>query len=347
MNIEVDSHKLIYHPERVDEWVKRGDCFPIYVEIGPTNKCNHRCVFCSLDWVEKGVREIDKDVMISNLRDMAVGGVKSVMFAGEGEPLLHSSIELFIQKSKEYGLDVSMSTNGVIFTREKIEKCLPKLSWVRFSINAGVPEKYSMIHKTNANDFSRVVENIRKAAQYKRENKLNTTIGTQMVMIPENIGDVKELILTLKEAGADNLQLKPYSHHPNTKNFFSVDKKEYDKIKELTKQFNSPDFNILFRESTIDRMNEGVTYPKCYGLPFFALIDSKGNVLPCNRFYNNEEFIYGNLYEKKFSEIWWGQKRKDFFDKINIAECGKGCKLDVVNKYLQRLKNPHPHDNFI
>ena len=44
---DVDNHKLMYHPERVSEWEEKGDCAPIYAEIGPTNTCNHRCGFCS------------------------------------------------------------------------------------------------------------------------------------------------------------------------------------------------------------------------------------------------------------------------------------------------------------
>ena len=27
--------------------------------------------------------------------------------------------------------------------------------------------------------------------------------------------------------------------------------------------------------------------------------------------------------------------------------CRKGCRLDVINRYLDRVKNPLPHDNFI
>ena len=48
--IDIDSHKLMYHPERVAEWKEKGDCYPIYVEIGLTNVCNHKCIFCGLDW---------------------------------------------------------------------------------------------------------------------------------------------------------------------------------------------------------------------------------------------------------------------------------------------------------
>ena len=66
---------------------------------------------------------------------------------------------------------------------------------------------------------------------------------------------------------------------------------------------------------TLERIEEGMGYPKCYGLPFFALIDARGNVLPCNLFYGNEEFIYGNLYKENFSEIWKGEKRKEVLKK--------------------------------
>lgn len=343
---EVDWYKLMFHPERVSEWKKRGDCFPIYVEIGPTNKCNHRCVFCSLDWLEHGTQEIDKDVMVSTLEDMAKSGVKSIMFAGEGEPLLHKDIGLFVKKAKEYGLDVSITTNGVAFTKEKMEQCLPNLSWIRFSINGGSPESYSSIHQTRLSDFEKVIENIKNAVKFREENKLETTIGTQLVMLPENINEISKLAKILKEIGADNLQLKPYSHHPNTKNFFDLDKKKYNKIEKI-KKMNSDKFEVLLRKATIERLEEGVTYPKCYGLSFFTLIDSKGDVLPCNRFYNNKEFSYGNIYKQSFNEIWQGDRRQEILEKIKVSECGKGCRLDADNKYLHRLKKPHPHDNFI
>jgi len=85
-------------------------------------------------------------------------------------------------------------------------------------------------------------------------------------------------------------------------------------------------------------------------LPFFTLIDAKGNVIPCNLFYNLPEFYYGNLNEKSFSEIWKSEQRKKVIEKIKetkLSSCRAGCRLDPANKYLKQLKNPHPHVNFI
>jgi len=138
----VDSHKLMYHPDRVIHWQKFNDCFPIYVEIGLTNACNHKCIFCALDYLENGAKFIDTSVMISTLKNMAEHGVKSIMFAGEGESTLHKDIGLFVQKAKQLGMDISITTNGVPLTPEKIQQCLPHLSWIRFSVDSGTPENY-------------------------------------------------------------------------------------------------------------------------------------------------------------------------------------------------------------
>lgn len=346
----VDSHKLMYHPERVSEFKEKGDCYPIYIEIGLTNACNHKCIFCALDYLENGGTFLNRDLLLSNLKLMAEKGVKSIMFAGEGEPLLHKDIGLFVQKAKEYGMDISITTNGILLDKSKIEQCLPYLSWIRFSIDAGTLENYAKIHGTNSEDFFKLMNNIQNAVEFKRNNKLDVTIGTQFLMILNNINEAKLLAEKLKEIKADNLQIKPYSHHPKSLNDFSVSLEEQDKVREELKKFDSDDFKILFRKSTLERINEGINYPECYGLPFFALIDSKGNIIPCNLYYGNSEFIYGNLYKNNFSEIWESEKRKMIIKKLKekgVENCRKGCRLDVINRYLHRLKNPLEHDNFI
>jgi len=346
----VDNHKLMYHPQRVAEWNEKGDCYPIYVEIGPTNVCNHRCAFCALDFLNYGKDVLDKEIMLATLKDMANHGVKSIMFAGEGEPLLHKNICEFVNKTKEFGMNVSITTNGVHFTKEKIESCLPSLSWIRFSVDSGSPENYAKVHGTKPEDFNKVIENIKTAVEFRKKNQLKTTIGVQFLMIPPSIGEAIKLARILRDIGTDNLQVKPYSHHPKSKNEFHLNPEDYNKLKEQLMQFDSDNFKVLFREATIERIESGIDYPECYGLPFFALIDAKGNVIPCNLFYGDEEFSYGNLHKNSFSEIWQGEKRKEVLKKLRekgCEDCRHGCRLDVINRYLHRLKNPFEHDNFI
>lgn len=350
--IDVDNHKLMYHPERVAEWKARGDCFPIYVEIGTTNRCNHRCIYCALDqWVGKNVRDIDSEVMLSNIKDMALHGVKSVMLAGEGESVLHKDIGLFVKTAKEYGIDISITTNGGQYTPEKINSTLPYLSWLRFSLDAGTAKTYSEVHRVKEEEFERVLSHIRYVVNLKHKNNYHVVIGIQTLILSKNIDELPRLAEIAKEIGVDNIQLKPYSKHPLSINDLTAD---YSKMGTLERQVGAlqdENFQVMLRAKTIERLFSKRDYNICYGLSFMALIDAKGNVMPCNLFYDSPEFTYGNINDDKFSEIWQSKQRRKVMEKLEckgIDECRKGCRLDPINRYLHRLKvNPHPHDNFI
>jgi len=345
----IDSHTLLYHPHRVSEWLTKGDCFPIYVEIGLTENCNHKCIFCALDWVTKRGATIKTDVMLKALDDLASHAIKSIMFAGEGEPLLHKDVTLFVNHAKTNGLKVAITTNGVPFTQQIAETCLPALSWIRFSINAGTPDAYARIHGTTPSDFEKVMNNIAFTVEYKEKHSLDVDIGVQILVLPESLSTITRLAEVVKNLGVNNLQVKPYSKHPLSRNDLSVNQSEHHSLITL-KSFESDHFKIFVRETAFQRLKDDIPYDCCHGLPFFALIDARGNVIPCNMFYGQSDYKYGNLYEKSFPTIWAGKRRArvlDILSKRGIKECRQICRLDVINTYLHRLKHPEQRDDFI
>ena len=350
MEVDVDSHKLIYHPERVTTWLQTGDCYPLYVEIGVTNRCNHRCIFCALDWFERKPIDIDPDVMKRTLREMGECGVKSVMFAGEGEPLMHREICEFVSYAKLQGLDVAITTNGVLFDKEKLEKTLPSLSWVRFSVDAGTTNTHKKIHRGGPKDFDKVLTNIRDAITIKKRDNLPVVIGVQFLLIPDNLDDLLPFVELFRDIGVDNVQIKPYSQHPLSKNRYSIEYSHYQKFEKDVKDFETSGFQVIFRSKTTQRLITKRDYHTCYGMPFFTLIEADGSVIPCMMFYRNPEFCFGNIYDESFASIWQGEKRKHILHQLTkntIEHCRDGCRLDAINRYLAQLKNPHPHVNFI
>ena len=71
----------------------------------------------------------------------------------------------------------------------------------------------------------------------------------------------------------------------------------------------------------------------------------------CSAYLGDERFLYGNINESSFKEIWGGEKRKKSLEwvenKLDAGQCRVNCRMDEINRYLWDLKNPPEHVNFI
>lgn len=350
---QIDSHKLIFHVQRVARWLEGGRIFPLYMEIAPSGGCNHRCIFCALDYLKYRSRFLDKDVLRKTVDQAASLGVKSIMYAGEGEPLLHQDIAEIISFTKASGIDAAITTNGVLLSRELAGKILRLLSWIRISLNAGRSSTYAKVHRAGVEDFGKVLSNLEGAVAIKNKGRLPVSIGVQLLLIPENSGEVFRLAGLLKEIGVDYLTVKPYSQHPLSQSRLqaSFDYSKYLGLGKRLEQLQSKDFRVFFREVTMKRLEGDRDYSHCYGLPFWAYIDACGDVYGCSAFLSKQEFCYGNIYTESFRRIISGRRRdqivKNAALRLDAGKCRKVCRLDKINSYLWELKHPRPHVNFI
>jgi cyclic pyranopterin phosphate synthase len=186
--ILIDSHKLNYHPVEVGKWLQGKTIYPICIEISPSGTCNHRCIFCSQSYLGYQRSFINQALLLENMKELVRKGTKSIVVAGEGEPLLHKETPNIINHIKSLGMDVAMSTNGVLMTREITQNCLASLTWVRISLNGGNQRVYNEIHGLEASrrDYDKVLGNLETMVAVKRQQKLMATIGVQLVLIPGN-----------------------------------------------------------------------------------------------------------------------------------------------------------------
>ena len=350
-NLRLDSHKLIFHPAAVTDWLNGKDIYPISIEVGLSNSCNHRCIFCAVDYSDYKPVFIDKDVILGALRQLSAKGTKSVVFSGEGEPLLNKNAGQIINAAKSFGMDVALSTNGVLFTESAAESCLPSLSWIRFSVSAATGATYSKIHQTKETDFDNVINNIKKAVEVKKKNKLNAVIGVQLLLLPENLDEAVPLAEKMKDIGVDYYTVKPYSKHPDSINNSSTDYENWancNNIDNRLKNLQTDNYKVYFRKNQMEKLLYEKPYTTCYGLEFMTHIDSFGNVIPCIMCFGRDDFKYGNIYDTDIITIW--EQRHKVINKINesnLAGCREVCRLDEMNIYLNELKKPGGHVNFI
>lgn len=347
---DADSHKLAYQPGRVAAWLG-GDIMPLHAEIGLTNRCNHHCTFCTLDWITHGKDILDTGRLKSILGVMAAWGVKSVYYAGEGEPTLHPDFADIIKMTKGFGLSVALSTNGSLFTQEIASKVLPWLSWVRFSVDTVIDRGYINLHGVGKGTLIKVINNISDCVELKRKFGYKVDIGVQAILTKETALNVEYLARYMRKIGVDNVQIKPCHNHPQSSHNAEIPQETYDDLKQELMELETDDFKVVFRTRSMERLLEPRTYQDCHGFDFYVLINAKGDIVPCNVFYDKKDFIYGNIYDNSFYEIWTGQRRKDIMRKISASKfsmCGDyRCRLDVMNRHLQRVKYPERNDEFI
>ena len=350
----IDSHKLMFHPRAVARWLDGELIYPIYMEISPSGACNHRCIFCALDYMEYRPSFLRTEVLKERLTELGRLGLKSVMLGGEGEPLLHRDISDIILHAKASGIDVAITTNGVLLTKEFSERTLKSVSWIKVSINAGTPDTYARIHRAKDSDFERVLSNLAVAAAVSREQGGNCVIGAQMILLPENAGEVEQLAALCREANLSYLVIKPYSQHHKsiTREYEDFDYGPFLSMMRKLETFNDNQFRVIFRENTMKKIQRNRRgYERCLALPFWSYIDSDGNVWGCSAYLGDEQFQYGNIYQQTFEQIWKGERRRKNLEYVQCAldpeECRMNCRMDEINMYLWELTHPAAHVNFI
>lgn len=343
MNLRVDSHKLHFHPSRVaqwmeaDTWEKAKQVYPIYVEISPVGACNHRCTFCSVDYVGYKAVMLDQRILADRLHEMGELGIKSVMYAGEGEPLLHKDINQMVMAAVNSGIDVAFTTNGVLLNKLDTRSMC---DWIKVSVNGGTSKSYATIHRCKERDWDTVWDNIRYAAKHKGKMKL----GVQTLLLENIQHEIQELYDRCDDAGVDYFVVKPYSQHKFSKtHMHEGEVTRPPMIKTRNTQF-------IFREEVYKTTE--IPYEKCQATPnFWAYIMASGDVYSCSAYLLDERFLLGNVGTDSFRSIWQGDKRRDNWhyvrEKLDIHECRLNCRMDKVNRYLTDLVQGVPGQNFI
>jgi radical SAM protein with 4Fe4S-binding SPASM domain len=309
-----------------------------------------------MDYVGYRPRSLDMDVMEQVLPEMGQLGVKSVMFAGEGEPLLYKNICKLAKLAVDSGLDIAFTTNGVLLKPKVAEHLIPITTWIKVSIDSGTPGTYANIHGTKENDFIKVLGNLKYAVDYRNKNRLSCTIGAQALLLPENRNELVTLAKICRDdIGLDYLVIKPYSQHMFSKTH-RYENVRYESLAEQAKKatlLSNNNFNVIYRSrATNSHINGKNTFSFCNAVPFFwAYIAANHDVYACSAFLQDERFSLGSLAHISLQELWEGEKRKKIFKMMSngfdLSECRLNCRMSNINEYLWNLRFPRTHVNFI
>lgn len=355
----MDTHKLYWHLDRVNDWMKGKRIAPIHIDVGLSKGCNIRCHYCfgalQGNLYKKGSKKyFPRKSLLKYVKDAGEVGIKSMGFIGEAEPTLNPSLYEAVIEGSKAGVDISLATNGVLFDNgNKGEETLEYLKWIRFNISAASAESYSKLHGNK--NFKKVIKNIQFCVDVKKRKNLEATIGLQMVLTPLDVNEAIPLARLGKKLGVDYLVIKQCSDTV-TNDLGIYDRlelyKNYTNILKKAEKESTKDYHVITKWHKI--MQEGKReYKQCFGPPFLLYSSGDGKLFPCGMFFTKKywnKFLMGDLTKSSLKDILTSDRYFEVIERIKnmgISKCYSGCRTDAINDFLWKLKHPPKHINFI
>lgn len=133
--------------------VPRPSCFSL--GVGLTDRCNLDCPMCWWHAPDGPERRKAADLPLERLERIlrAVGPLRQVIFAAEGEPLLHPRFFEAAELAQEHAEAISLATNGIPLSRESVARLAEmRVAALVLSCDAADAEGYARFRR--GGDFS-------------------------------------------------------------------------------------------------------------------------------------------------------------------------------------------------
>jgi len=300
-----------------------------------TNACNLKCPHCYTNGGRPLENELKLDEIKSVLDQLAELKAMYIFFTG-GEPFIRKDIVEILQHASKKKIGISLSTNGQLLKEEVLNK-IKNIDFKLFQI--------SLDGNKDVHDFIRgkgVGQGAIKAIKLaKRILKKNVGVGT--VVMKDNSDVLDKVLAEAVKQGADIFALMflivsgraDESIKPNPKDQINGLKKVFEKYKQVESKINfAKNTTILpalipeeWRKKDLHK-----TFSPC-SFPYCIAVDAKGDVAPCDGFFNCPEMIVGNIREKSLSEIWKTSKILKEIIAINPADLKGVCKKCIYREY--------------
>jgi radical SAM protein with 4Fe4S-binding SPASM domain len=263
---------------------------PLFYSIEATNVCNYKCKYCPQG--NPNGQEFKKGQMstvlfeniliqISQLRP-----VSQVYLTGNGEPLMHPNLEEFIWLSNKYGFIPSFSSNGSLFSKEKIKNLLDSGRFsltVDFSPSREIYETYR-----SGGHWESVFANLKNLLVLKKKLSRN---------YPKiEIRDMSTIALSSQEKrGKSFVSLKGL--------FKNLPVDRFSQLK-VHRWIGNID------QRTVPSQVKSNKYKLCTHPWSIFVITWKGEILPCCRDFGSE-YVIGKIDgEDGISDIWNNERIK-------------------------------------
>jgi len=320
---------------------------PEKVMISPTDRCNLECKICWRHAKHGKHGELVSRVIKQVLKHCKELGTKTIDLTGGGEAFFRKDIFQILKMVKDYDFSGTLTSNGTLLSREKIEK-LVTMSWDDFSFSLDNHDHKINDYIRGEGAFQKVIETINDFEKTKKRfktdlpflrittviNRLNYMSLDKIVELANNLGIEAINFSTLVEFETNK---EFWMRKVNEKDLKISLKKALKKSKELRIHTNLDSiikFGVLEHEK-----------PKfCFAPWLMAFINASGEIMICCTLASLYTNIIGNIKNSSFKDVWFGKNMEEFRERIKEKKLPKECEncipefIDTFNKYYDGMK---------
>ncbi len=353
------EYKIVFFPEKIESFVEQKIAAPIYVRVKPTNLCNHNCFFCvyasgyrreeTANVVNSGMHEdidhsdvIPTEKMMEILEDFRDIGVRAVTYSGGGEPLMHRDIVPIMRRTLEYGLDLSIITNGQLLTKDRAE-VLRDAKWVRISMDYTNPDELVKQRGVSGGSFGVILNNIENFAKVKKGGDL----AVNFIVHQDNYKSLFDFAKILKNCGVENVRFSPMwvpeftEYHEPIADAVNEQLARAGELVDSTFSVNTS-YNISAKSFSPDR-----PYHKCFFMQIVPVIGADQLVYTCHNKAYDKTGVLGSVRSQRFRELWFSDEMKKVMDEFDAkTRCQHQCANDSKNVFIHGLVDAQ-YDNFV
>lgn len=271
-----------------------------------TQTCNMKCKFCSYSKEVKRQRndaDLEEVERVSDILGQYRQKTKEEMlisFIG-GEPLLWKPMFNLSKKLvREYGIEISTTTNGILLEKEEVRKdIINYFSEIVISMD-GFQECNDYVRQYQGH-FKTVSESIVKLAKEKKEAGSKLVIKVNTILMRRNIGQFEEFCEYLAKLGVNEITFNQLGGYDRPE-FYEDNRLEAMQVAQLIERLpmirerlSKYDFVIHGSSSYLDRIQlttEDRKNPiiECNPCSWFWFINENGYISPCS--YTSYEYKY-------------------------------------------------------
>jgi MoaA/NifB/PqqE/SkfB family radical SAM enzyme len=332
--------KIFWHDKKMKSFLEEKITAPLHVRVKPTNRCNHKCAFCSYDpqTGDIGVRneanrtdELPKEKIHEILEDFREIGVKAITFSGGGEPLIYPHIKTAMEKTLNYGINLAIITNGQKLNGRRAD-ILANANWVRISSDASDANVFSKSRKVPNADFDELTDNIRNFAKIKNPK---CELGINYVVHHLNADQVYRSVKHFKDLGVNHIKICPQwvtnfieYHSPIKDSVIEQIGKAKSELEEIGRFEVYDTYANDFSLSSVPERK----YDRCYVMQFNPVIGANSKVYFCHDKAYSTSGILGSIKDQRFKDLWFSEEARQKFLKFNPKEsCPHHCTNDSKN----------------